>query len=108
MRCQSINEARATSSVPSNFIVSFSLGQMFRACVRTASGSDRAMKPPRINNGTSRKRITENRAEMSFAVHPDPVATARGSDPPAKRRGYGKIISNCGHYQMRRLVSLER
>ena len=55
--------------------------------VRTASGSDRIRKSPRIKNETLRKRITANRAEMNFANPPDPVATARGSDTASKRLG---------------------
>jgi len=53
-------------------------------CVRTASGSDRIRKSPRIKTEPSRKRISANRAEMNFATLPDPVATARGSDTPAR------------------------
>jgi hypothetical protein len=38
-----------------------------------------------------------NRAEMNFAILPDPVATARGSDTASKRLGYGKVIRIGAH-----------
>jgi hypothetical protein len=58
-------------------------------CQNHASGSDRIRKSPRIKEKASRKRITENRAEMNFGALPDPVATARGSDTPGNERGLG-------------------
>jgi hypothetical protein len=39
-----------------------------QGCVRTASGSDRIRKFPRIKNETSRKRITANRSEINLAL----------------------------------------